>query len=96
MQRGNVIGAKKLLERCVLLDPAKATVMRWQPVVEALDAAAALLDARRAAHRRHSAGGRRGISGNDCVDGAEPRFDEALSIAGVPGSDASTGMADCC
>jgi hypothetical protein len=47
LQRGNVVGAMKLFERCVRLDPTMGAIMRWQPVRAAAANAQALIDARR-------------------------------------------------
>ena len=35
LQRGNCLGAVKLLERSVVLDPACSPVLKWKPVVNA-------------------------------------------------------------
>jgi hypothetical protein len=47
LERGNVVGSMKLIERCVYLDPSNAPVMRWKPVLAATDAAKLLIKSRR-------------------------------------------------
>ena len=42
LQLGNVIGATKLLQRCVRLDPSNLPVLKWKPVQAAMSAAEVL------------------------------------------------------
>jgi hypothetical protein len=49
LQAGNALGAVKLIQRCVQLDPSLAAVMRWQCVQAALTDAEELRRARKQA-----------------------------------------------
>lgn len=55
LQRGNIVGAVKLLERSVKLDPANNPVMRWQPIQQALSDAYATIGTRRKTVRNRKA-----------------------------------------
>ena len=51
LQDGNFLGAAKLIERCVLLDPSLEAILRWQCVQAAVVDAQAMVQLRKGARR---------------------------------------------